>query len=85
MDYNKIEDVIDTDGLRIVLLQGFPSPWGQAAKAMMEYKGLDFVAGALQVGDANTEVVNWSGTNSAPVVAWDDEPPLNRWDDILML
>ena len=33
----------------------------------------------------NPELFAWSGTNSAPVVAWNDESPINRWDDILIL
>jgi hypothetical protein len=40
MKYEALETIIKSDGLRLVLVQGFPSPWGQAAKAMMEYKGL---------------------------------------------
>ena len=85
MKYSDINEVIQADGMRLVLLRGFPSPWGQAAKAMMEYKGLNFTAGALEAGGENSAVEAWSGVNSAPVVAWNDEPPLNRWDDILML
>ena len=37
------------------------------------------------MGAANAEIAAWSGQNSAPVVAWQDEPPLNRWLDILLL
>ena len=85
MEYLEIDNVIRSDGLRIVLLRGYPSPWGQAAKAMMEYKGLTYTKGALEAGGENSAVVTWSGTNSAPVVAWGDEAPLNKWDDILML
>lgn len=85
MEYRDINEVISSDGLRIVLLRGYPSPWGQAAKAMMEYKGLNYTKGALEAGGENAAVVAWSGTNSAPVVAWNDEAPLNRWDDILLL
>ncbi len=85
MQYQNIEHLISADGLRIVLVRGFPSPWGQAAKAMMEYKGLPYAAGALQARGENTAIVNWSGVNSGPVVAWNNEPPVNRWDDILML
>ncbi len=85
MDYSDIDDVIAADGLRIVLLRGYPSPWGQAAKGMMEYKGLDFMAGALAAGGVIEAVVAWSGVNSAPVVAWNDEPPVDRWNDILLL
>ena len=85
MEYVDIDQVIQADGLRIVLVQGFPSPWGQAAKAMMEYKGLDYIVGPQQAGGENHELVAWAGTNSGPVVAWNDEPPLNRWNDILVL
>lgn len=85
MDYVDINTAIAADGLRIVLVQGMPSPWGQAAKAIMEYKGLEYIAAPQQGGAANPELLAWSGTNSAPVVAWNDEPPLNRWNDILLL
>ena len=85
MEYQEINEVINTDGLRIVLVQGFPSPWGQAAKAMMEYKSLDYTAGALEARGENAAIVSWAGVNSAPVVAWNRETPLNRWDDILLL
>ncbi len=85
MNYIDIDQAIAADGLRIVLVRGFPSPWGQAAKAMIEYKGLDYQAAPQVAGGDNPELVAWAGTNSGPVVAWNDEPPLNRWDDILML
>ena len=85
MKYLTIDQAINAVGLRIVLVQGMPSPWGQAAKAMMEYKGLSFSAAPQQGGGSNTELVAWSGVNSAPVVAWNDGAPLNRWDDILLL
>ncbi len=85
MEYVDIDRIVSADGLRIVLVQGRPSPWGQAAKAMMEYKGLDYVVGPQQPGGPNPELVVWSGANSAPVVAWNDAPPINRWDDILLL
>jgi glutathione S-transferase len=85
MEYLDINQIIQADGLRIVLVRGMPSPWGQAAKAMMEYKGLDYLVGPQQGGGENSELVAWSGVNSAPVVAWNDEPPLNRWLDILLL
>jgi glutathione S-transferase len=80
-----IGELVKKDGLRIVLVAGAPSPWGQAAKAMMEYKRLEFSAGHLIPGDANKELVAWSGVNSGPVVAWNDEKPIDRWNDILFL
>lgn len=85
MDYLSIEQTIRADGLRLVLVQGFPSPWGQAVKAMMEHKGLAFQVGPQEAGGENAELVAWAGINSGPVVAWQDEPPVNRWNEILLL
>ncbi|MEQ8659236.1 MAG: hypothetical protein RLW62_00315 [Gammaproteobacteria bacterium] len=85
MRYADINEAISADGLRIVIVKAMPSAWGVAAKAMMEFKGLDFLcAHQLPMSD-NPELLAWSGTNSAPVVAWNDEPPLDRWNDILLL
>jgi len=85
MEYHDIDDVIQAQGLRLILLRGFPSPWGQAAKAMMEFKHLSYRVGALVSRGENAAVVAWAGINSAPVVAWNKEAPVNRWDDILLL
>ena len=85
MQYVSPAEVIGNSGLRIVLVKGAPSPWGQAAKAMMEYKGLAYTAAPWQSGGANEEIATWSGANSAPVVAWNKEKPIDRWDDILLL
>ncbi len=43
MPYVTIREAIAAEGLRIVIVQSMPSAWGIAAKAMIEYKGLDFV------------------------------------------
>jgi hypothetical protein len=72
-------------GLRLVSVQGVPSPWAQAAKTIFEIKGLDFVMTQLIVAGANEEIAAWSGQNSGPVAAWKDEAPINKWADILYL
>jgi glutathione S-transferase len=85
MEYVSIDEAIAAEGLRLILVRDRPSPWGQAAKAMMEYKGLAFTVGPQEPGRENAELVAWSGTNSGPVVGWNDEAPINRWNDILLL
>ena len=85
MKYVDINEAIKADGLRIVIVKAMPSAWGVAAKAMAEYKGLDFLCAYQIPLTENSELLAWSGTNSGPVVAWNDEPPINRWDDILLL
>ena len=86
MEYVSPSEVINGDGLRLVLVQYMPSPWGQATKAMIEYKGLSYTAAPWEGGGANEELVAWTGTNDgAPIVAWNEEAPITRWDDILLL
>ena len=85
MQYSTVQELIDSNGLRIILVAGVPSPWGQAAKAMMEYKGLEYTAAPLMAGETNDDIVAWGGVNSGPVVAWNDEAPINRWTDIMFL
>ena len=85
INYEPISKIIEATGLRLVLVQGYPSPWGHAVKAMMEYKNLIYRTGAQKAGEDNPELIKWAGVNSGPVVAWDLGPPLNRWNDILFL
>src|SRR5271168_3151924 len=85
LQYRSFEEIIDQPGLRIVLVKGMPSPWGQAAKTIFEIKGLAYVAAPWQPGEANENIVAWSGEASGPIVAWAKEKPINRWIDILYL
>ena len=41
--YVDINEAIKMTGLRIVIVKAMPSAWGIAAKAMIEFKELDFV------------------------------------------
>lgn len=85
LNYRTVPEIIADPGLRLVLVQGMPSPWGQAAKTIFEVKGLEYHVAPWIPGDANQALVDWSHADSAPIVAWRDEPPLNRWFDILFL
>ena len=72
-------------GLRLVLVRGVASPWGEAAKAIFQVKKLPFVRVAQQAGGANEELLAWSGQTSAPVAAWEEEKPRSGWAEILLL
>lgn len=85
LQYLTPQEIVHHKGLRLVLVQGMPSPWGQAVKTIFEMKNLDFVVGPLIVGSTNDELTAWAGENSAPIVAWKDERPIHRWLDILYL
>ncbi len=85
MEYLTFNELIGKPGLKMVVVQGTPSPWSQAAKAMMEYKGLDFHTTPWMPGAPNDEIVAWGGEASAPVVQWQNEKPINKWNEILFL
>jgi glutathione S-transferase len=85
LQYRRFGEIVDHAGLRIVLVQGTPSPWGQAAKTIFEIKCLDYIAAPWLPGQPNGDIVAWSGEASAPIVAWAREKPINRWIDILYL
>lgn len=73
LEYRRFEEIADHPGLRIVLVKGMPSPWGQAAKTLFEIKGLEYVAAPWQPGEPNENIVAWGGEASAPLVAWSKE------------
>jgi len=85
LEYRTIDEIVDHPGLRIVLVKGGPSPWGQAAKTIFEIKGLDYIAAPWLGGEPNAAIAAWGGEASAPIVAWAKEKPINRWIDILYL
>lgn len=72
-------------GLRLVLVRGVPSPWSEAAKAILRAKGLSYARVPLQPGAPNPEIVEWTGQASAPALAWNDERPRSGWAEILIL
>jgi hypothetical protein len=72
-------------GLRLVLVRGVPSPWGEAAKAILQVKKLPFVRVAQQPGGTNPELLDWTGQTSAPVAAFEDERTRTGWAEILLL
>ena len=84
-EYRSVKDVIENPGLRIVLVKGMPSPWGQAAKTIFEVKRLDYVAAPWLPGEPNDDIVKWGAEASAPIVAYGKEAPIHRWVDILYL
>src|SRR5260370_15079044 len=85
LQYRSFSEIVDALGLRIVLVKGLHSPWGQAAKTIFEIKVLDYVTAPWMPGEPNADIVAWGGEASAPIVTWANEKPINRWLDILHL
>ena len=74
-----IEEARKRTGLRLLLLQGLPSPWSQAAKGIFHVKGIDKgIDYALAHGSESDPpgiLEEWTGQASYPVAMFDDEQP----------
>jgi glutathione S-transferase len=77
------EDAIARPGLRMVVVGGVPSPWGEAAKGILHIKGLSWAA--VRLAYDNEALRQWAGQRSGPVAIYNDEPPRNGWAEILLL
>ena len=83
VEYVSVEDAIGRRGLRMVVVGGVPSPWGEAAKGILHVKRLPWVAVRLVYDDERLKA--WAGQRSGPVLVYENEPPRSGWQDILFL
>ncbi len=81
--YVSVEDAIARDGLRMVVVGGVPSSWGEAAKGIFHIKRIEWVAVRL-VYDSEP-LKEWAGQRSGPVVVYGHEAPRAGWKEILEL
>jgi len=80
-----LSEARERNGLRVVLMRGFPSPWSQAAKAILHVKGIPYLACAPGEGDEPGALPDWTGQNSYPAAMYEDEAPRSGWAEILLL
>ena len=83
VSYISLDDAIAKKGLRMVVVGGVPSPWGEAAKGIFHIKNIDWAAVRLVYDDER--LMAWAGQRSGPVAVHDDEPPRAGWKEILLL
>lgn len=83
VQYVDFEDARERDGLRMVVVPGVPSPWGEAAKGILFVKQIPWVAVRLDPG--NSDLADWTGQRSGPVAMYRDEAPRSGWAEILLL
>src|SRR5260370_23872005 len=80
-----IEQARRASGLRIVTLANVPSPWGEALKGILHIKQLPHARLGHVFGSPTQTLQEWSGQDSFPVMAWNDERPISTWIDQLNL
>ena len=83
IEYISVEEAITRRGLRMVVVSQIPSPWSEAAKGILHVKGIPWAA--VRLAYDSPALKQWTGQRSGPVAVYDDEPPRDRWIDILML
>ena len=81
--YVSVEEAIAREGLRMMVVGGVPSPWGEAAKGVLHVKGIEWAAVRLAYDSEAQQP--WAGQRSGPVAVYDREPPLGGWREILLL
>jgi glutathione S-transferase len=82
-EYVSVDEAIARRGLRMLVVGGVPSPWGEAAKGIFHIKGIDWVAVRLVYDSEPLRA--WAGQRSGPVAVYDDERPRAGWAEILLL
>lgn len=83
VNYVSFDEARAADGLRMVVVTGVPSPWGEAAKGILHVKQIPWLAVRLEQG--NEAMAEWAGERSGPVAIHDDEAPRGGWAEILLL
>ncbi len=82
-EYVEPEAAMSRSGLRMVVVGGVPSPWGEAAKGVFHIKRLDWTAVRLVYDDP--ALAAWAGGQSAPAAVYEGEAPRTGWAEILLL
>lgn len=84
-DWVSIREARARSGLRLVLLRGFPSPWSQAARGILELKKIPFVKVQRTAEDSSQSLFEWTHQDSYPVAIYGTERPRAGWAEILLL
>lgn len=84
-DWISIEEACSLPGLRLVLLRKMPSPWGQAARCIFEYKNIPFRKVERAKTDAPDALMSWTRQNSFPAAMYEHERARTGWSEILFL
>ena len=88
MRYISCAEAIPMKGLRLVLSSDGPNIWCEAAKYVLDFRNVPYVAVAKSgMGDTdeNAQLFAWTGQRNSPVAMYEDEKPRFGWLDILYL
>ncbi len=82
-EYVSVEEAIAREGLRMVVVGGTPSPWGESAKGVFHVKSIPWVATRLVYDQPALQ--DWAGELTGPVAVFEKERPRSGWAEIVLL
>lgn len=83
--YVSVEEARAMSGLRVAFTRGVPGAWSVAIKAILDIKGIDYIAVTQEPGGANEALKAWTGQTSAPVAVYNDDRARPHWSEMLAL
>lgn len=83
IEYMEFEKAREAQGLRMVVVSGVPSPWGEAAKGILHVKQIPWKA--VRLDQRSDAMADWTGERGGPVAMYEKEAPRSGWDEILLL
>lgn len=85
VDTVSIAKARELEGLRMVCIQGVPSPWTEAAKGIFRVKGIDHVLAQRAENEPADAAAQWVGDVGVPAVVHGRERVRSGWAEILLL
>lgn len=85
MEYTSVAEAENLQGLRLVLTQGVPGPWSEAAKAIFTLRHVPYTPVVQKGGRDNPELLAWTRHRNAPIALYKDEAPRVRAMEIIDL
>lgn len=82
-EYVTVDEAMELDGLRMVVVGGTASPWGEAAKGILHIKGIDWVA--VRLDYRSEPLKRWVGQRAGPIAVYNNDRPRSGWAEILLL
>ncbi len=83
MRYLDVDEARATPGPHLVLTAGVPGPWSMSARSILELKNIAFSPVAQKGGEANEDLVAWTGRRNAPLLLVPGEAGRAHWLEIL--
>jgi glutathione S-transferase len=80
-----IEEARKLPGLRLLVIRDVPSPWSQAAKAILRVKQIPYTLVQRARSDPPGALEAWTGQASFPAAMYEQERPRTGWAEILLL